>query len=43
MAREKAQYIKERDLGGAMWWELSGDKEDDEGSIITNVSTWTSY
>jgi chitinase len=38
MAKEKAHYIMERSLGGAMWWELSGDKTDDNGSIVTNVS-----
>ncbi|KAF2738332.1 hypothetical protein EJ04DRAFT_509734 [Polyplosphaeria fusca] len=38
MAKRKAAWIKQRNLGGAMWWELSGDREDDSGSIITNVS-----
>ncbi|KAF2675917.1 glycoside hydrolase family 18 protein [Lentithecium fluviatile CBS 122367] len=38
MARRKAQYIKQKKLGGAMWWELSGDKQD-SGSIVTNVAT----
>ncbi|KAF2743677.1 glycoside hydrolase family 18 protein [Sporormia fimetaria CBS 119925] len=37
MARIKASYIKQRNLGGAMWWELSGDRNDTEGSIIANV------
>jgi GH18 family chitinase len=36
MARRKVQYIKQKKLGGAMWWELSGDKQD-SGSIVTNV------
>ncbi|KAI1198914.1 glycoside hydrolase superfamily [Nemania serpens] len=36
MARHKAEYIKERGLGGAMWWESSADK-DDEQSLIANV------
>lgn len=36
LARRKAEYIKERGLGGAMWWESSGDKEGNE-SIIQNV------
>lgn len=36
MAREKASYIKNHYLGGAMWWESSGDKKGNE-SIITNV------
>jgi GH18 family chitinase len=37
MALKKVDYIVENRLGGAMWWEVSGDKTDG-GSIITNVS-----
>ncbi|KAL2145739.1 hypothetical protein VTI28DRAFT_6434 [Corynascus sepedonium] len=37
MARQKAQFIKERGLGGGMWWESSADKEGPE-SLITNVT-----
>lgn len=37
MARKKAQWIKQKGLGGAMWWELSGDRQD-EGSIVSGVS-----
>lgn len=37
MARRKAAYVKERGLGGAMWWELSGDRQD-AGSIVQNVA-----
>lgn len=37
MARTKAEYIKERGLGGAMWWESSADKSGDQ-SIIGNVA-----
>ncbi|KAH8668618.1 glycoside hydrolase family 18 protein [Xylariales sp. PMI_506] len=36
MARRKAEYLKHRGLGGAMWWESSADKEG-EGSLIGNV------
>jgi chitinase len=38
MANRKAAYIQRNSLGGAMWWELSGDKPDGPDSIITNVS-----
>ena len=37
MALRKVDYIVKNQLGGAMWWEVSGDKTDG-GSIITNVS-----
>jgi chitinase len=37
MALTKVGYIKQKKLGGAMWWEVSGDRND-SGSIITNVS-----
>ncbi|KAK4099145.1 glycoside hydrolase family 18 protein [Parathielavia hyrcaniae] len=36
MARRKAEFIKERGLGGGMWWESSADKEGPE-SLIGNV------
>lgn len=36
VAQRKAHYIKQNNLGGAMWWELSGDRQD-ERSIVTNV------
>jgi chitinase len=32
----KVDYIKQRNLGGAMWWESSGDRTD-EKSIINSV------
>lgn len=36
MARRKAEFVKERGLGGAMWWESSADKVG-EGSLVGNV------
>ncbi|KAK5657491.1 hypothetical protein OQA88_3063 [Cercophora sp. LCS_1] len=36
MARRKAEYIKQRGLGGGMWWESSADKPGAE-SLIGNV------
>lgn len=36
LARQKARYIKEHYLGGAMWWESAGDKKG-EDSVIKNV------
>lgn len=36
MARRKAQWVKDRGLGGGMWWESSADKEGSE-SLIGNV------
>ncbi|ROV90123.1 hypothetical protein VPNG_09793 [Cytospora leucostoma] len=36
MAREKAGYIRNHHLGGAMWWESSGDRKGGE-SMIANV------
>ncbi|TGJ83811.1 hypothetical protein E0Z10_g4965 [Xylaria hypoxylon] len=36
MARRKAEFVAERELGGAMWWESSADKEGEE-SLIANV------
>ncbi|KAI1385988.1 glycoside hydrolase family 18 protein [Hypoxylon trugodes] len=36
MARQKTHWVKERRLGGAMWWESSADKEGRE-SLIGNV------
>lgn len=36
MGRDKAWYVRNRRLGGAMWWESSGDKKGSE-SLIGNV------
>jgi chitinase len=35
-AAAKVNYIQQRSLGGAMWWESSGDRNGD-GSIINLV------
>jgi chitinase len=37
IARTKAEYIKRNKLGGAMWWELSGDRKVGEGSLVEAV------
>jgi chitinase len=37
MALKKVDYVRKMGLGGAMWWEISGDKNG-TGSIVTNVS-----
>jgi chitinase len=37
MALMKVDYIKKNKLGGAMWWEVSGDRND-SGSLISSVS-----
>ncbi|TGO85762.1 hypothetical protein BPOR_0366g00050 [Botrytis porri] len=37
VARRKAHYIKQRGLGGAMWWESSADHAEPEKSLIHNV------
>ncbi|KAI9728436.1 MAG: hypothetical protein M1828_003837 [Chrysothrix sp. TS-e1954] len=36
IARRKAEWIKEQRLGGAMWWESSGDQRG-EGGLIAKV------
>jgi chitinase len=37
MALKKVDYVRKMGLGGAMWWEISGDKAGTE-SIVSNVS-----
>jgi hypothetical protein len=37
LALTKVDFIKQNKLGGAMWWEVSGDRND-SGSIISGVS-----
>ncbi|KAF7193900.1 Endochitinase B [Pseudocercospora fuligena] len=38
-AEVKVEYVKEKGLGGAMWWEASGDRPiSDEGSLIGTVT-----
>jgi chitinase len=37
MALKKVDYVRKMGLGGAMWWEISGDKVG-AGSIVSNVS-----
>jgi chitinase len=37
MAMRKVDYMRKMGLGGAMWWEISGDKVG-AGSIVSNVS-----
>lgn len=37
IARQKAEYIVSKNLGGRMWWESSADKKGD-GSLIDAVS-----
>ncbi|OWY44326.1 hypothetical protein AALT_g6048 [Alternaria alternata] len=37
MALKKVDYIVQQKLGGAMWWEISGDRTDNAGSIVQNI------
>lgn len=38
-ARFKAEWVRGQGLGGAMWWESSGDRKVGEGSLIEAVSS----
>lgn len=33
VVKNKAQYVKQRNLGGGMWWESSADKQGDESLV----------
>ncbi|EGX47210.1 hypothetical protein AOL_s00091g31 [Orbilia oligospora ATCC 24927] len=37
IAKLKAEYIINKKLGGAMWWETSGDRKDERSLIMTVV------
>jgi chitinase len=37
IAIQKSQYINERGLGGAMWWELDADKEESTGGALVRT------
>ena len=42
IAEEKMRYIKQQGLGGAMFWELSGDRRDDH-SLVAAVCEQTAW
>lgn len=39
ISRQKADYVRQRQLGGGMWWESSGDKKGDGSLIGTFVNS----
>ncbi|KAI9735966.1 MAG: Endochitinase B1 [Cirrosporium novae-zelandiae] len=43
MARRKAVFVKEKGLGGGMWWESSGDKPGQDSLIGTFVDVLTGH
>lgn len=38
VAELKGQYIVDQGLGGAMWWEISGDEESDGGLSLVDAT-----
>lgn len=39
MVQAKADYAKQKQLGGGMWWETSGDRKTGDGSLIEKFVT----
>jgi chitinase len=39
MVQAKADYVKQKGLGGSMWWETSGDRTTGNGSLIEGFVT----
>ena len=37
IAIQKANYITQKNLGGAMWWELDADKEESTGGALVRT------
>jgi len=37
MATQKAHYINQLGLGGAMWWELDADKPEETGGALVRT------
>jgi chitinase len=37
IAIQKANYINQKNLGGAMWWELDADKEESTGGALVRT------
>lgn len=43
IAKQKGHYIMARGLGGAMWWEISGDKVGKESLVAAVVSAFDGF